>query len=130
MAFGGINGYNIFNPDSILVTDHRPDLRITGLKIDNLETDGSSELLKNQSVADLKTIRLNYEQAALTVHYTALEYSFPDKIEYAYYLEGWDHGWNYVGKTKSAYYSHLNEGCYRLRIKATDTRGNWCHDLV
>ncbi|MET3609375.1 hybrid sensor histidine kinase/response regulator transcription factor [Mucilaginibacter rubeus] len=125
MAFGGINGFNIFNPDSIQVADHRPDLRITGLKIDNSETDGSSELLKNQSVADLKTIRLNYEQAALTVHYTALEYSFPDKIEYAYYLEGWDHGWNYVGKTKSAYYTHLNEGNYRLRIKATDTRGNW-----
>ncbi len=125
MAFGGINGFNIFNPDSITVADHKPDLRITGLKVDNLETDGSSELLKNQSVADLKTIQLNYEQAALTVHYTALEYSFPDKIEYAYYLEGWDHRWNYVGKTKSAYYTHLDEGSYTLRIKATDTRGNW-----
>jgi signal transduction histidine kinase/ligand-binding sensor domain-containing protein/CheY-like chemotaxis protein/AraC-like DNA-binding protein len=125
MAFGGINGFNIFNPDSIKVADHKPDLRITGLKVDNLETDGSSELLKNQSIADLKTIQLSYEQAALTVHYTALEYSFPDKIEYAYYLEGWDHRWNYVGKTKSAYYTHLSEGTYTLRIKATDTRGNW-----
>lgn len=125
MAFGGINGFNIFNPDSIEVTDHHPDLRITGLKVDSSEADGSAELLKDQSVADLKTISLNYSQAALTLRYTALEYSFPDKINYAYYLEGWDHRWNYVGKTQSAYYTHLSEGNYTLRIKATDTRGNW-----
>jgi signal transduction histidine kinase/ligand-binding sensor domain-containing protein/CheY-like chemotaxis protein/AraC-like DNA-binding protein len=130
MAFGGINGFNIFNPDSIEVTDHRPDLRITGLKVDNSEADGSSELLKNQSVADLKTIKLNYSQAALTVHYTALEYSFPDKINYAYYLEGWDHRWNYAGKTQSANYTHLDEGSYTLRIKATDTRGNWMPEQI
>ncbi|MDB5151119.1 MAG: Two component regulator propeller, partial [Mucilaginibacter sp.] len=125
MAFGGINGFNLFNPDSIRVEDHKPDLHITSLKINNLETDSSVELLKNQSLADLKTIELTYAQAALTVHYTALEFSFPDKIEYAYYLDGWDRRWNYVGKTKSASYTHLDEGSYTLRIKATDTRGNW-----
>lgn len=130
MAFGGINGFNVFNPDSITVTDHRPDLRITGLKVDNSEADGSSELLKNQSIADLKTIKLNYSQAALTVHYTALEYSFPDKINYAYHLEGWDHRWNYAGKAQSANYTHLDEGNYTLRIKATDTRGNWMPEQI
>jgi signal transduction histidine kinase/ligand-binding sensor domain-containing protein/DNA-binding response OmpR family regulator len=125
MAFGGINGFNFFNPDSIQVEDHKPALYITGLKVDNLETDGSSTLLKNQSLANLKTIQLSYAQAALMVHYTAIEYSFPDKIKYAYYLEGWDHSWNYVGNTKSAYYTHLDEGSYTLRIKATDSKGIW-----
>ncbi|WP_121812310.1 hybrid sensor histidine kinase/response regulator transcription factor [Mucilaginibacter kameinonensis] len=124
MAFGGINGFNLFDPDSIQVEDHKPDLHITSLKINNSEAD-SSGLMKSQSLADLKTIELDYARAALTVHYTALEYSFPDKIEYAYYLEGWDHRWNYVGQTKSASYTHLDEGNYTLRIKATDTRGNW-----
>ncbi|WP_184542267.1 hybrid sensor histidine kinase/response regulator transcription factor [Mucilaginibacter sp. FT3.2] len=125
MLFGGINGFNMFSPDSIKIEDHQPALHLTGLKINNKEMEGSNKYLKDQSIVGLKKIVLPYDQATLTIDYTALEYSFPDKIEYAYYLDGWDLHWNYVGKIKSAYYTHLDEGDYTLRIKATDTRGNW-----
>lgn len=41
------------------------------------------------------------------------------------FLEGWDKDWNYVDKQRSAYYSHLKEGTYTLRIKSTDANGEW-----
>ncbi|QJD96842.1 response regulator [Mucilaginibacter robiniae] len=125
MLFGGINGFNLFNPDSIKLIAHQPQLRISSLKINNVVAEQSSSYTHQQPLVSLKEITLPYNQATLAVDYTALEYSFPDKINYAYYLEGWDHGWNYVGKLKTAYYTRLNEGKYLLRIKATDTKGNW-----
>jgi signal transduction histidine kinase/ligand-binding sensor domain-containing protein/DNA-binding NarL/FixJ family response regulator len=125
MLFGGINGFNLFDPDSVKIEDHRPILRLTGLRINNLDVDGSSSYTQHQPIVGLKNITLPYDQATMTIDYTALEYDFPDKINYAYCLEGWDNGWNYVGKMKTAYYTRLNEGHYTFKIKATDTKGNW-----
>jgi signal transduction histidine kinase/ligand-binding sensor domain-containing protein/DNA-binding response OmpR family regulator len=125
LLFGGINGFNLFNPDNIKIVDHQPMLRLTDLKINNITTEGSSSYTHNQPVVNLKQITVPFNEATLAIDYTALEYSFPDKINYAYYLEGWDHGWNYVGKLKTAYYTRLNEGKYTLMIKATDTKGAW-----
>lgn len=125
MLFGGINGFNKFNPDSIKPATHQPQLRITDLKIGNTVTEGSNEYTGNQPVVELKHVVLPYNLATLAVDYTAPEYSFTDKINYAYYLQGWDHGWNDVGKLRTAYYTRLDEGNYVLKIRATNTKGEW-----
>ena len=125
LVFGGINGFNIFNPDSVRMNVHEPQLRITGLKINNQSVEGSSEYTDGKPVVSVTQITLPYYEATIDIDYTALEYSFPDKINYAYYLDGWDHTWNNVGNLKSAYYTRLNEGTYTLRIKATNTGGVW-----
>ena len=125
LLFGGINGFNVFDPDSVKINAHEAELRITGLRINNESVEGSSSFTGNMPVVCLKNITIPYNQATIAIDYTALEYSFPDKINYAYYLEGWDHSWNNVGKLKSAYYTRLNEGNYILRIKATNTGGIW-----
>jgi len=125
MIFGGINGFNLFNPDSIKVAVHQPVLRFTDLRINNVPIESNNAFTNNEPVINLKKIIVPYNQATFSLDYTALEYSFPDKINYAYYLENWDHNWNYVGKLKTAYYTRLNEGSYTLRIKATNTEGQW-----
>ncbi|WP_448697499.1 two-component regulator propeller domain-containing protein [Mucilaginibacter sp. AW1-3] len=131
LAFGGIDGFNLFYPDSIKLPVREPELRLTGLHIDNKAIDGNTSYTGRQAVVDLKTITIPYNEATIAIDYTTLEYSFPDKINYAYYLESWDHGWNYVGQLKTAYYTRLNEGTYTLRIKATNTAGAWNnHQLV
>ncbi|MGN6180217.1 MAG: hybrid sensor histidine kinase/response regulator transcription factor [Mucilaginibacter sp.] len=128
MLFGGISGFNMFNPDSIKTTASQPKLTITDLKIGNTITEGGNEYTNFKPAVALKRITLPYNQATLAVDYTALEYSSPDKIKYAYYLQGWDHGWNYVGKLKTAYYTRLSEGNYILKIRATNTKGEWMRE--
>jgi signal transduction histidine kinase/ligand-binding sensor domain-containing protein/DNA-binding NarL/FixJ family response regulator len=125
LVFGGINGFNVFYPDSINVAVHQPELKITGLYINNKNVEGDAHYTANQSIVSLKKIVVPYYDATIAIDYTTPEYSFPNKINYAYYLEGWDHGWNNVGKLKRAYYTRLNEGEYTLRIKATNTAGDW-----
>lgn len=130
LAFGGINGFNLFYPDSVKVLVHQPKLTITGLRINNKSIEGPSKYTARQAIVDLKQIEIPYNEATLAIDYTALEYSFPDKISYAYYLHNWDHGWNDVGNFKTAYYTRLNEGTYILLIRATNTAGNWSDNVL
>ncbi|NCD68119.1 hybrid sensor histidine kinase/response regulator transcription factor [Mucilaginibacter agri] len=125
MLFGGLKGFNSFFPDSIRSYVHEPRLQLTDFRVNNSSIEGSHTYSGNKPLYEVKNITIPYNQATITVNYTALEYSCPEKISYAYYLEKWDHNWNYVGKLKTAYYTRLNEGTYTLRIKATNTEGVW-----
>lgn len=125
LLFGGIKGFNKFNPDYPEVHPRNADLRITGMRINNEPIDEHLQYLEQGSLVAIKKITVPYNKATLAIDYVALEYSFPEKIAYAYTLEGWDRVWNYVGKTKTAYYTRLNPGSYKLKIKSTDTEGNW-----
>jgi signal transduction histidine kinase/ligand-binding sensor domain-containing protein/DNA-binding response OmpR family regulator len=123
--FGGIKGFNIFYPDNITLDNVMPNLQLTGIKIDNIPIEQSGFFAGQQSLFNIDKITLPYNKAAISIDFAALEYSAPDKIAYAYYLEGWDKGWNYVGKLRTANYSRLNEGHYILRIKSTNAEGAW-----
>lgn len=125
LAFGGIKGFNIFNPDSIKMASHRSRLLLDGLRINNQNIDGDKSYTHNVALPDLKSIEVAYDQATLAIDYTTIEYSFPEKTQYAYYLENWDHGWNYVGRVRTAYYTRLNEGTYYFKVKATNVNGTW-----
>jgi streptogramin lyase len=123
--FGGIRGFNIFYPDSITAAGSIPQLTLTALKINNVPVEQDSVFTKGKNLFTIDKITLPYEKAMLSVDFVALEYSAPDKISYAYYLEGWDKDWNYVGKLRTANYSRLNDGRYTLRIKSTNAEGIW-----
>jgi signal transduction histidine kinase/DNA-binding response OmpR family regulator len=51
-------------------------------------------------------------------------------FQYAYYLQGWDKGWNYPGATRKVVYAHLSEGTYIFRVKSTNVEGQWNKDEV
>ena len=112
LAFGGINGFNLFYPDGIRLRSFMPPLLLTGLRVDN-----SPEPISN--------LIIPYNKAILSFDFAALEYSSPANISYAYFLEGWDKGWNYTKNVRSINYTHLSEGNYRLRLKSTNAEGTW-----
>lgn len=113
LAFGGIDGFNLFEPDDIRPREYMPPLLVTGLRIDNQPRGMHGDL------------RIPYDQAVLSVDFAALEYSSPNNISYAYFLEGWDKGWNYTSKVRTVNYTNLSEGHYTLRLKSTNAEGVW-----
>lgn len=125
LLFGGIKGFNLFYPDSIRFGSDMPVLRLTGLKIDNRSIEEEPAFTGNKALTDLAEISLPYDKAVVSIEYAALEFLTADKIAYAYFLEGWDKSWNYVGKLRTANYSHLREGKYKLHIKSTNGEGVW-----
>jgi signal transduction histidine kinase/DNA-binding NarL/FixJ family response regulator len=61
----------------------------------------------------------------VSLSFASLSYCSPEKIQYAYMLEGFDRDWNYVGNQNSATYTNLPAGSYTFRVKATNNDGIW-----
>ena len=122
--FGGIKGFNKFHPDSVEMDNSTPPLMLTGFKINNIPIEEEA-YFKGKSAINLREIVIPYHMATISVDFVALAYSGQEQINYAYYMDGWDKDWNEVGKIRSAYYSRLDPGSYKLHIRSTNTDGLW-----
>jgi signal transduction histidine kinase/ligand-binding sensor domain-containing protein/DNA-binding response OmpR family regulator len=125
LAFGGIKGLSIFQPTIIRAEHAMPSLQLSGLTINNIPIEQAPEFIRKISEGAIASITVPYSKAVLGFRFTALEYSVPAKINYAYYMEGWDRGWNYSGDIRTAMYTHLSEGNYIFRVKSTNGEGEW-----
>lgn len=125
LLFGGINGFNVFDPKAIKPLAGDAPTLITGIRINNNPIELSDLNSDKQNVSDIQFLQLPYDKAVLSVDFAKLDYSFQGKINYAFYLEGWEENWNYVGHSRSANYGKLPPGNYTLHIKASDADGVW-----
>jgi ligand-binding sensor domain-containing protein/serine phosphatase RsbU (regulator of sigma subunit) len=129
MYFGGINGFNEFNPDSLTDNEIEYPLYITSFKILNRPVPVSGEfdgkVVLNQTISVAKEITLNHRQAFFSFEFASLNYSVPEKNQYAYKLEGFDEDWNYIGSRRFASYTDVPPGTYTFRIKASHNNGKW-----
>ena len=126
MGFAGTGGVTLFYPDQIKQNQHPPEVVITGFQLFNkpvkVARAGEESVLKN-SVGHTKEITLEYNQSVFTFDFAALNYSFPEKCNYAYKLEGFDKNWNEVGTQRTATYTNLNPGSYTFMVKGSNNDG-------
>jgi len=127
--FGGINGFNLFRPENIIDNPHPPPLVLTELQIFNKPVavgeavDG--RVILDRSITDIHRLDLDHTHQVFTLGFTALSYIFPEKNRYAYYLEGLENDWNYVGGRRFATYTNLPAGDYVFRVKGANNDGVW-----
>jgi signal transduction histidine kinase/DNA-binding response OmpR family regulator len=124
LFFGGLDGFNYFNPAEILQKKNIPPLVITSLKINNKQVNPieNSEIQEHISIA--KEIVLSYKQN-FSLDFMALNYTVPHESRYAYKLEGFDKEWNQVGTSTTAVYTNLDPGSYTFHLKAYSEDGSW-----
>ncbi|WP_090103373.1 two-component regulator propeller domain-containing protein [Chitinophaga sp. CF118] len=127
--FGGIKGFNIFYPDSIYERNRFSPVFLTGIRINNIPVEQNDTYVSERSLENVHELRIPYNKAAVSLDFVALEYSSPDKISYAYLLDGWDKMWNYSGEARTANYTRLQEGDYTFKIKATNPDGQWGEEI-
>jgi ligand-binding sensor domain-containing protein/DNA-binding response OmpR family regulator/nitrogen-specific signal transduction histidine kinase len=125
LVFGGIEGINIFHPENVTDINSNPKLVLSGITVNNQALEKNADWVQEVSADVIKKITIPYDKAVFAFDFTALEYTAPDKIKYAYYMEGWDRGWTYSEHVRSANYTHLDEGNYTFRVKCTNAEGRW-----
>ncbi len=126
LFFGGSEGFNTFHPDSIQDNIYIPPVYITDLQIFNRSVyagDPNSPLTKD--ITQTHDLTLSHDQGVFSVEFAALNYTLPQKNQYAYKLEGFDNDWNYIGTRRSATYTNLDQGEYTFRVKASNNDGIW-----
>lgn len=130
MMFGGNTGISIFNPEELTEKNEFPQVYFTELKINNKNINPGDELdgriLFNKSLNLLPKIELKHNENIISIDFTAIEYVYPEKIEFAYKLEGADKDWNYTSyNNRIITYTGLKRGEYKFIVKASNINGEW-----
>lgn len=130
LAFGGVEGWVLFDPAQIKADTTKPTVAITGLKINNQPVDSAGRPTRlPQLFNNLTELPLTYDQNYLTVDFAALRYHQPDRVTYRYQLEGYDADWT-VTTQPTASYTKLPPGRYTLRVEAANTAGQWSRAVL
>ncbi len=126
LYFGNFKGVDYFNPKKLKTNNSPPSLYLTDFKLFNekvVPKIDNSPL--NKVISETKEISLTHKQSVFTIEYSGLNYTRPEKNNYAYYLEGYETSWNYVAQKRSATYTNLDAGDYIFKLKASNNDGIW-----
>jgi len=123
--FGGIKGFNVFYPDSVLHVSKATTVYLTGVRVQNEPIEADSRYVTDRSAGQIRELRLPFDRAMFSLDFTALGYDGSDKINYAYSLVGWDKGWNYSNGSRTANYSSVQEGSYVFAMRISHADGTW-----
>ena len=126
IVIGGVYGINRFFSDKIKYNEVLPNVFFTHFLLFNKEVE-VGEVYGNKVILDkalnfVDQVELDYKQNMFCVQFASDNYIIPEKVEYAYKLEGFGDEW-ITTKTGEAVYTNLFPGTYLLRVKAINSDG-------
>ena len=117
---GATDGVVSFFPGGVVENKIPPTVLFTrfhalghGLDEDVLRTQGQDD------------IRISWRKRDLRFSFAALSYCAPDKVRYAYRLEGLDPHWKMLGNQNLLSLDQVPSGHYRLQVIACNNSGVW-----
>ncbi len=123
--FGGINGLNIFNPETIKDNLVYPQIVITDFKLFNKSITPTTNSVLEKGIQFTDQINLSYDQNVFAFEFSALHFVNPAKNKYAYKMEGFDDYWINAGSKRFAEYTNLDPGNYNFKVKGSNSDGIW-----
>jgi signal transduction histidine kinase/CheY-like chemotaxis protein/ligand-binding sensor domain-containing protein len=128
IAFGGLEGYTIFNPADFETPRKVADVpvQLTALHINNkIQDHRAGGSMIRQPLSALTMLELPYDKNYLRLEFAALQYNHPSRTRYRYRLAGADKEWIESGTNNVAAYAGLPPGSYTFQVSATDNNGLW-----
>lgn len=130
MYFGGIQGFNMFHPDSVRFNPVPPRIVFTDFKLFNKSVEPGKPYNGNvyleKSILLSKEITLTHKEAVFSIEFAALDLTAPKKNKYAYRLTGFNDQWTYVSSDqRTATYTNLDPGEYIFQVIASNNDGVW-----
>lgn len=120
LYFGGINGFNYFDPDKIKSNAFIPQVVITSIKVLNENIKGLPEELV-----------LTHKKNFITFEFSSLDYSDPQDNQYSYILEGLQDEWQVTeSSSRMATYTDLRPGTYIFKVRGSNSDGVWSENYA
>lgn len=111
LFFGGINGFNIFEPSQI----YQDRTSIPSVKFDEF-------IVNDVSYKDINNMKFDYTGNSIRIKYFLPDYKDTKNNRYYYKIEGHDSDWN-VTDNNEIIYKDLDPGKYTFVIKAINHHG-------
>ncbi|MGA2406604.1 MAG: two-component regulator propeller domain-containing protein [Bacteroidales bacterium] len=126
LLMGGTKGFNLVYPDKVVENKNIPEVLITDLKIFYKSVKpGAENSPLIQNITETKTLTLSSRQSVLTFYFVVMDFTAPEKNQYAYKMEGFDQNWIYSGNKSEATYTNLDPGEYVFSVKGSNNDGVW-----
>ncbi len=120
--FGGISGFNVFNPLEITHSNFMPSLILDAFFVDNVETNFTDYLTLKQSIESLS---LSYKIKSFSFKFIPLDYLSGSKCEISYLLEGFQKDWIQLGTSNTIVFTNLPTGKYTLKVRCSNADKIW-----
>lgn len=114
LLFGTVNGFTIFNPDSIGINTTIPPVHITAFNV-----------MEEEQAITGDEIILPFNQNFVSFEFVALNYERPEKNRYKYKLQGVDEDWVNSGTRRYASYTDLDPGSYTFHVLGSNNNNIW-----
>ena len=130
LYFGGINGFNVFNPGDIKEHSAKPKTVITDFKVFNKSVKVNDTILGNvllnKSIEFTDQIELKHNHNAFSFEFASLHFSNPEQNKFRYKLENWDQDW-VLANSQRRYvsYSNLEAGDYIFKLESANQDNIW-----
>lgn len=126
ICVGSKSGFYTFRPEAVKRRVINAPLVFTGLQLFNKSVEiGGEEGVLEKQIDETSQIEFTHKQNVFTIEFATLDMRAPEKIQYAYKLEGFDQDWNYVQTKHFATYTALPPGTYHFKVTSTDSEGVW-----
>ena len=112
-----------FSPESLKIPQEPTTPKLSSLVVFDQEINLHAWSLNPEK------IRVMHDQNYLRAEFSALEFFDPERINFAYRLDGIEENWNESGSQPVAIYSNLSGGDYNLCVKQTNPFGEWGPEL-
>lgn len=135
LVFGGPNGFNIFHPDDIDVSQQRAPIILTDLQVLNRSVQigeaFNGRVVLDKSVSLTDGITLKHQANVFSLEFAALSFFHPEKTVYQYKLEGFDRDWiTTTPSQRKVTYTNLDPGTYTFVVRASSHEGSWSEDKL
>lgn len=114
--FGLKDGALTTSSDQMNQPTYSPQIVLTSISIQ-----GGKKMM---GVSYTDTLTLQPHERNVTIHFAAIDYCAPERINYAFRLQSHTQ-WNYIGHSRSATLLDLEPGTYQLAIRSTNADGLW-----
>lgn len=125
LYFGGISGFNVFNPLEISHSSYMPSLLLDAFLVDNAETNLTDYLRISGTE---KQLVLSYKNKSFSFRFIPLDYLAGTKCEIAYKLEGFQKDWIQLGTSNTIVFSNLPKGKYVLKVRCSNADKIWSEE--
>lgn len=132
LFFGGDNGFNSFNPETLQETTQTWNLSVTNVRVHNIpwaELEPAERVhISEAAPSYTKRLTFTHKQNNFTIEFASLSYGNQAHV-YTYRLEGFDGQWRFTDDSRRfAQYTNLAAGHYTFTLNATNENGVWSQE--
>lgn len=120
--FGGVAGFSYFNPEEMSLRDYSPQIRLSGLRVNNAELNVYDRIKQN-------VLCLDYDEAHVSLSFCVGDFINNENCIFEYRISSISDDWISNGSNSSISLTRLPPGRYKLDVRYTNGDRVWCKSM-